>query len=192
MGFNRAIRSNADTVQGRDQVTIYKVEDGDGLGYSHSFLKGTLVNGQKARISNWRNTGSALRITVHEININSSPGFADIEFTFEGVSQPTMAPTDAVVGDTPSTFSPTDWVSSHIHYPLLYGQYYLLLQAHTQLFNCSLIINDSQVLGKLVLSQLWLRLQRIPQTYKLLPPVRHLQFLPQTSQPIYPATNPQM
>ena len=66
---------------------------GDGFGYSHSFLKGKLSSGQTARITNWRDTGKTLTITVDSINTGGNPGYADITITYEGTPVATPNPT---------------------------------------------------------------------------------------------------
>lgn len=92
VGFNRAVHSNKDVVQAHNQVTVYKVQEGDGLAYSHSSLKATLFSGQRATINNWRGSSQALNIKVHEINTNVEPGYADVEITY-GTPMPTRQPT---------------------------------------------------------------------------------------------------
>ena len=49
---------------------------------------GTLSSGQNIAITDWRNTGSNLVIKVNEIDIMSSPGWADISITFGGPVPP--------------------------------------------------------------------------------------------------------
>ena len=91
IGFNRAIKANVDVQEAPDQVTIYTVQDGEGLRYSHSYLKGTMRKGDVTRITNWRRTGMDLLITVLDIRTDVIPGYADIEVTFG--PQDTPSPT---------------------------------------------------------------------------------------------------
>ena len=88
VGFNRAAFGNADNVQGDDLVTVYRVTDGDGFGYSTSSLKSLLRSSQTYTISNWRSSGSNLYIKVTEINTESSPGYANVDITFGGTAPP--------------------------------------------------------------------------------------------------------
>ena len=84
VGYNRATGPNADNVQGDDLVTIYRVTDGNGFGYSTSSLKDMLRAGQSTTITDWRGSGSNLIIEVSEINTRSSPGYARVDITFGG------------------------------------------------------------------------------------------------------------
>lgn len=88
IGFNRANGPNSDNVQADDLVTIYRVTDGDGLGYSTSSLLVTLRAGQSVTISNWRNTSMNLVIKVNDISTESSPGYAQVEIAFGGAQPP--------------------------------------------------------------------------------------------------------
>ena len=106
IGFNRDTGPNRDTQQAGDEVTIYKVAQGDGVGYSHSFLKGNLVAGKRAKITSWRDTGKDLIIEVKDINTSASPGWAEVEITFEGTPAPGGS------GGSPATRSPTSSVRS--------------------------------------------------------------------------------
>lgn len=77
LGFNRATGFNSDNVQADNEVTI--VETGaNGEGYSQSFLKSTLRKGQEYRVENWRRSGEALVVKVENINIGTSPGYAEV------------------------------------------------------------------------------------------------------------------
>lgn len=88
IGFNRAYGPNADNVQADNLVTIYNVMDGNGDTYSTSSLKGVLRSGQSSAITDWRNTGSNLVITVKEINLQARPGYASIDIEFGGTQPP--------------------------------------------------------------------------------------------------------
>ena len=73
-------------------MTVYKVEAGDGLSYSHSFLKASVTGGNLARITDWRDTGRNLVIDVKSINLYASPAYADVEIVFEGSTPPETSP----------------------------------------------------------------------------------------------------
>ena len=92
LGFNRATGVNRDSKQARNEVTVYKVEAGDGLSYSHSFLKASVTGGNLARITDWRDTGRNLVIDVKSINLYASPAYADVEIVFEGSTPPETSP----------------------------------------------------------------------------------------------------
>lgn len=92
IGFNRATGPHSDNVQADNLVTIYQVMDGNGNTYSTSSLKGVLGSGNHATISNWREAGFNLVISVNEINTNASPGYASIDITFGDGETPSPAP----------------------------------------------------------------------------------------------------
>ena len=85
-----------------------------------------MSSGQTARITNWRDTGKTLTITVDSINTGGNPGYADITITYEGTpvatpnptrfptrkptNIPTKTPTNRPV--TPSTPNPTEDVGA--------------------------------------------------------------------------------
>ncbi|KAL7554742.1 hypothetical protein ACHAWF_018272 [Thalassiosira exigua] len=81
LGFNRAMGINKDTSEARDKVTIIEAGN-DGLGYSQSFLKATLSQGETHRVPNWRGTGLAMEIHVREINLDATPAYADVMMDF--------------------------------------------------------------------------------------------------------------
>ena len=92
IGFNRASGINSESQQAQDLVTIHRVNGGDGLSYSQSFLKGVLQAGKTATIPNWRLSGYSLVIRVNEINTKDSPGYADVSVMFGPQPQPTPKP----------------------------------------------------------------------------------------------------
>ena len=81
VGFNRAKGINIDVADARNQVTVTEAGN-DGLGYSQSFLKATLSQGESYRVVNWRGTGVDMTIYVHEINLSANPGYADVTMSF--------------------------------------------------------------------------------------------------------------
>lgn len=95
IGFNHAVGNNVDVKEAINEVSIYKVDGGNGNSYSHSFLKGYLQSGKDATITDWRNTGKSLVIQVDSINLNAVPAYADVTITFwpEGKPAPTRLPT---------------------------------------------------------------------------------------------------
>ena len=112
LGFNRAIGPNKDSQEANNQVTIYKVEGGNGVSYSHSFLKGYLSAGKNARITDWRDSGNNLVINVNSINLSATPSYADIEIVYEGSPVPTPPPTkNPTSKPTPSPTNETTNVS---------------------------------------------------------------------------------
>ena len=102
VGFNRAIGSNSDNVEADDLVTLYKVTNGDGVGYSTSSLKATLGSGESCTVSDWKNSGMSLVITVNQIDITSSPGYALVDIKYGAEVPPTS--------DSGSSFM--DWLAS--------------------------------------------------------------------------------
>ncbi|EED94554.1 predicted protein [Thalassiosira pseudonana CCMP1335] len=94
IGYNRAYGVNADNKQGSNQVTI--VESGqNGLGYSQSFLKAVLSEGQSYTFNNWQSSGKDLVVTVKAI-VNTNPRTAEVELSFGNVAvtaQPSNAQT---------------------------------------------------------------------------------------------------
>lgn len=87
-------------------VTIVKIVDGQ------SSLKGVLYGGQSETISNWRESGKDLKVTVHEINDSADVETAVVEVilgyqpTASPTTSPTLVPTDPPT--KPPTLSPTD------------------------------------------------------------------------------------
>ena len=91
LGFNRAKGVNRDNQQASDQVTI--IETGsNGVGYSQSFLKATLSQGQSYTFSNWQGSGKDMVVTIKTIDLNADPGFADVSLNFNNAPE-TPAPT---------------------------------------------------------------------------------------------------
>jgi len=93
IGFNRATGINADVHEAENEVTIYKVQSGDGTGYSTSSLKVALGSGRSVSINKWRNSLWKLVINVREINTTVSPAYATVEITFGPQSANTPQPT---------------------------------------------------------------------------------------------------
>lgn len=91
VAFNRATGVNSDNVQADDQVTV--VETGEnGEGFSQSYLKATLLQGQSHTIPNWAGTGQSLTITATDIDQDSPVWRATIHVSM-GPPPPTNAPT---------------------------------------------------------------------------------------------------
>ncbi|KAL7443021.1 hypothetical protein ACHAXM_008755, partial [Skeletonema potamos] len=93
VGFNRAIGPNSLNVEGDNQVTIIQVDGGDGVGYSQSYLRGKLSQGQSHNLTNFGGTGKTVTITVNTINIATSPGTAVVTITDNFTPPPPPAPT---------------------------------------------------------------------------------------------------
>ena len=111
VGFNRAARANAQNDEADDEVTIVQVNSNDGEGYSQSFLKATLLQGESYTIEKFAGTGKDLIITANTIDLNelsTDPGQATVSIVYQ--TGPTISPTFA---PTPSpTASPTASVST--------------------------------------------------------------------------------
>ena len=82
VSFNRATGVNSEVQEASNRVTLHRVEDGDGMRYSQSTLIATLYNGRSATVENWRMSGIDLTIKVIDINIASSPAYADVMIIF--------------------------------------------------------------------------------------------------------------
>ena len=94
VGFNRARGVNIDVAKARDEVVV--VESGnDGLGYSQSFLKATLQQGESYHVPNWYGSDHSLQIRVNKINLEANPGYAEVRISFGTIStdRPTEKPT---------------------------------------------------------------------------------------------------
>jgi hypothetical protein len=105
IAFNRAIGINSQNDEADDEVTI--VETGNnGEGYSQSFLKAHLIQGETYTYANWAGTGQSLIVKAKSINLAMSPAVAQVEIclgscaTGAPTKSPTMAP-------RPPTSSPT-------------------------------------------------------------------------------------
>ena len=92
VGFNMASGINRDTADARNQVTITQAGN-NGLGYSQSWLKAKLSEGETYTVSKWRN-GIDLTIQVEEINLSSDPAYANVLMTFgdQNMNPPTKQP----------------------------------------------------------------------------------------------------
>ena len=92
VGFNKASGINKDTADARNQVTITQAGN-DGLGYSQSWLKAKLSEGEKYMIPSWRN-GIDLTIHVEEINLSANPSYASVLMIFgdSNMDPPTKQP----------------------------------------------------------------------------------------------------
>lgn len=82
VSFNRATGVNSEVQEASNRVTLHRVDDGDGMSYSQSTLIATLYDGQSATVENWRKSGIDLTIKVIDINVASSPGYADVMIIF--------------------------------------------------------------------------------------------------------------
>ena len=133
VGFNRAKGINSDNVEASDEVTV--VEAGsDGFGYSQSFLKATLKDGESYTFTDWRGSGETLVIHVAEINMSANPAYAKVVMTFgdSSTNKPTQKPTSTSTimlkcGDLicdvneNSESCPTDCASREIETTFLYN-----------------------------------------------------------------------
>jgi hypothetical protein len=112
VGFNRATGPNRFNDEGDNQVTVIQVNGGDGQGYSQSFLRAKLSQGQSYAIANFGGTGNTVTITAESINIATTPGTATVCIsngsttcgTPSPTPNPTPPPTQAPV---PPTLPPT-------------------------------------------------------------------------------------
>jgi len=97
VGFNRASGINRDTADARNQVTITQAGN-NGLGYSQSWLKAKLSEGETYTVPNWRN-GIDLSIHVKEINLSAEPSYANVFMTYgdQNIDSPTKRPTTSPI-----------------------------------------------------------------------------------------------
>lgn len=96
VGFNRATGVNKDAPEARNKVTVIQAGN-NGFGYSQSYLKATLSQGESYTVQNWRGSGLDMTILVKSINVNlfnGEPGYADVLMTFgDATGKPTTNPT---------------------------------------------------------------------------------------------------
>ncbi|KAL7430055.1 hypothetical protein ACHAXM_001993, partial [Skeletonema potamos] len=81
VGFNRATGPNYLNDEGDNEVTIIQVDGNDGVGYSQSYLRARLLQGQSHNLYNFGGTGKTVTITVNTIDIATSPGTAVVTIT---------------------------------------------------------------------------------------------------------------
>ncbi|GFH44516.1 hypothetical protein CTEN210_00990 [Chaetoceros tenuissimus] len=103
IGFNRATRANSQNDEADNEVTIVQVDTNNGEGYSQSYLKAHLIQGESYTIANFANSGSNLVITADTINLGTNPGQATVSIVLQ--TGPTAAPTSAPTSSP--TASPT-------------------------------------------------------------------------------------
>jgi len=98
IAFNRATGVNSQNDEADDEVTV--VETGNnGEGYSQSFLKATLLQGESFQYDNWMGTGQILTITTIDIDQDTNPDVWTATVTVSlGPPPPTPAPTSCPVG----------------------------------------------------------------------------------------------
>ena len=101
VGFNRAAGANRFNDQGDDQVNIVQVENGDGAGFSQSWLRALLSQGDSYAISDFGGTGKTVTITVNSIDITTSPGTAVVYIT-DGQDPPPPSPPPTPLPPCPS------------------------------------------------------------------------------------------
>jgi hypothetical protein len=90
IGFNLAKGVNLQTAQYQNQVTVIEAGN-DGVGYSQSYVNAALSTGESYTVArNWRGSGLPLKITVNEINISTSPGYADVLIQLGDVKPPAI------------------------------------------------------------------------------------------------------
>ena len=93
VSFNRASGVNQDVLDARDKVTVIQAGH-DGLDFSQSRIKAVLSQGESFLITNWRDSGLDLIVFVKKINLDTSPGYADVILSFEQAANvPTYFPT---------------------------------------------------------------------------------------------------
>lgn len=108
VAFNRATGVNRETRQAKDQVTVIEVQERNGEGYSQSYLKRILSEGQSYRVSNWAGSGQTLTVRVNDIIIGNR-SFANISVCLGSCGQsPTPSP--------PSPSPPTGGNPSYVSY----------------------------------------------------------------------------
>ena len=105
VSFNRAGGVNSEVQEANDLVLIHRVEGGHGTEYSQSMLMSTLYAGRTGTIENWRESGIDLTVTVIEIDLWSSPAYADVLIKF---GETTTTTTTSTTTTTPETTTTTD------------------------------------------------------------------------------------
>jgi len=105
VSFNRAGGVNSDVQEANDLVLIHRVEGGDGTEYSQSMLMSTLYGGRTGTIENWRKSGIDLTVKVIEIDLWSSPAYADVLIKF---GETTTTTTTSTTTTTPETTTTTE------------------------------------------------------------------------------------
>jgi len=105
VSFNRAGGVNSEVQEANDLVLIHRVEGGHGTEYSQSMLMSTLYGGRTGTIENWRKSGIDLTVTVIEIDLWSSPAYADVLIKF---GETTTTTTTSTTTTTPETTTTTD------------------------------------------------------------------------------------
>jgi hypothetical protein len=95
VGFNLAKGINAQNDEADDEVTV--VETGNnGESYSQSYLKATLLQGERYTYVNWQGTGQDLTIEAVTVDKNAVPGYAIVNICLGGcMTAPTSSPTKA-------------------------------------------------------------------------------------------------
>jgi hypothetical protein len=112
VSFNRATGVNSEVQEASDQVLIHQVEGGHGTEYSQSMLMTTLYEGRTGTIENWRESGIDLTVKAIEINLSSSPVYAEVLIKFG--QQTTTTTTSTASSSSRVTFdsgttSSTSW-----------------------------------------------------------------------------------
>ena len=105
VSFNRAGGVNSEVQEANDLVLIHRVEGGHGTEYSQSMLMSTLYGGRTGTIENWRKSGIDLTVMVNEINLWSSPAYADVLIKF---GETTTTTTTSTTTTTPETTTTTE------------------------------------------------------------------------------------
>ena len=113
VSFNRAGGVNSEVQEANDLVLIHRVEGGHGTEYSQSMLTSTLYGGRTGTIENWRKSGIDLTVMVNEINLWSSPAYADVLIKFgETTTTTTTSTTTTTPETTTTTETPTTTTST--------------------------------------------------------------------------------
>ena len=77
LNFNRKKGINSGTLEGGDKVMITRQGE-NGTGYSPSKLMAAISSGQYYTINDFAGSGDSVRVSGQEINLSSSPGYADV------------------------------------------------------------------------------------------------------------------
>ena len=82
IGFNRAIRANAQNDEADDEVTIVKANSD---GTSQSYLQAHLIQGESHAIINFgnNNIGNDVVITTEQIDTSTTPGTATVSISYQ-------------------------------------------------------------------------------------------------------------
>ena len=92
VAFNRKVGSNSGTVEGGNQVMVWRA-GGEGSGYAESELLAKLNAGNTYTITDFDGTGNDLDVVVNSIDLSASPVAVASITIGTGTAQPSKSPT---------------------------------------------------------------------------------------------------